>query len=65
MTTSVDIKLTSDNGSNESLIFETLKKSGAVKCLSFHSSIYGHRGVVISPQHAPCRQRLAGFFVPR
>ena len=42
MTTSVDITLTSDNGSNESLIFETLKKSGAVKHLSFHSNLFHH-----------------------
>ena len=43
MATSVQIELTDDNGSNESLIFETLKNSGIVKCLSFHSNSFGLR----------------------
>ena len=41
MTTSVLIELTSDkNRSNESIIFETLKNSGSVKCLTFCSNTF-------------------------
>jgi len=43
MATSVQIELTSDNGSNEPLIFETLKKSGAIKSLSINSEAYALR----------------------
>jgi len=43
MTTSVRIKLTSDNGSNESLILETLKKSGTVKHLTIVSNNFDLR----------------------